>query len=265
MIVPGQGVYKSIVEHIFQTHYGPGDVEVPFVRDDIVAAAEQLGLKRPKNLGDVIYSVRYRSDMPESVQDLAPEGHEWIIRSAGSGRYKFVAVVPLDLAPNRTMAVVKIPDATPGLIAMYALSDEQALLAKLRYNRLVDVFMGMACYSLQNHLRTQIERNQVETDEVYVGVDRRGIHYVIPVQAKGGTDRLSVVQIEQDVAMCRSKFSAAVCRPVAAQFLGSDQIVLFELTEEDGEIRVVAEKHYLLVSPDQLSDEELRGYQTRAE
>jgi hypothetical protein len=265
VIVPSQGVYKSIVKHIFEAHYKPGNVEVPFVRDDIVAAAKALGFDRPKNLGDVIYNVRYRSDMPESIQVLAPEGHEWIIRSVDTGKYKFVAVVPLDLTPNRTMAVVKIPDATPGVIAMYALSDEQALLAKLRYNRLIDVFMGMACYSLQNHLRTQIKRNQIETDEVYVGVDRRGIHYVIPVQAKGGTDRLSVVQIEQDVAMCRSKFSATVCRPVAAQFLGSDQIVLFELTEEEGEMRIVAEKHYLLVPPDQLPDEELRSYQTRGE
>lgn len=261
----GQGVYKSIVEHIFRAHYKPGDVEVPFVRDDIVTSAGELGLDRPKNLGDVIYNVRYRSGLPESIQALAPEGREWIIRSAGTGKYTFVAVIPLDLAPNRTMAVVKIPDATPGVIEKYRQTDEQALLAKLRYNRLIDVFMGMACYSLQNHLRTQVDGNQIETDEVYVGVDRRGIHYVIPVQAKGGADRLGVVQIEQDVVMCRSKFSAAVCRPVAAQFLGNDQIVLFELTEESGDIRVVAEKHYLLVPPDQLSDEELLGYRTRAE
>lgn len=261
----GLGVYKSVVEHVFHARFRPGDAEVPFVRDDIVTAAEDLGLERPKNLGDVIYNVRYRSGLPESIQALAPDGHEWIIRATGTGKYAFVAVIPLDLTPNRTMAIVKIPDATPGVIERYRQSDEQALLAKLRYNRLIDVFMGMACYSLQNHLRTQVDGNQIETDEVYVGVDRRGIHYVIPVQAKGGTDRLGVVQIEQDVVMCRSKFASAVCRPVAAQFLGSDQIVLFELTEESGEIRVVAEKHYLLVAPDQLSDEELAGYRTRAE
>ena len=31
----------------------------------------------------------------------------------------------------------------------------------------------------------------VETDEIYVGLDKRGSHYVVPVQAKGGNDRLN--------------------------------------------------------------------------
>lgn len=54
------------------------------------------------------------------------------------------------------MMETKIPNATPAIIAMYALSDEQALLAKVRYNRLVAVFTGVTCYSLQSHLRTAI-------------------------------------------------------------------------------------------------------------
>jgi len=91
---------------------------------------------------------------------------------------------------------------------MYSLSDEQALLARLRYNRLVDIFTGITCYSLQNHLRTHVrEIGQIETDEVYIGVDRGGAHYVIPVQAKGGRDLLSVVQIEQDIEMCSNKLA----------------------------------------------------------
>ena len=32
--------------------------------------------------------------------------------------------------------------ATPGIVAKYAFNDEQALFAKVRYNRLVDVFTG---------------------------------------------------------------------------------------------------------------------------
>ena len=63
----------------------------------------------------------------------------------------------------------KIPDATPGVISRYAINDEQGLLAKLRYNRLIDIFTGLTCYSLQNHLRTTVpELGQVETDEIYL-------------------------------------------------------------------------------------------------
>lgn len=111
------------------------------------------------------------------------------------------------IEPSKLLAETKILDATPGIIARYAISDEQGLLARLRYNRLIDIFTGVTCYSLQNHLRTSVNGiGQVETDELYIGVDRRGAHYVFPVQAKGGSDKLGIVQIEQDFAMCAQKF-----------------------------------------------------------
>lgn len=94
------------------------------------------------------------------------------------------------------LAETKVPDSTPGVIGMYALSDEQALLAKLRYKRLIDISTGVACYSLQSHLRTNVPGlGQLETDEIYIGVDKRGAHYVFPVHAKAGNDVISVVQI----------------------------------------------------------------------
>ena len=66
---------------------------------------------------------------------------------------------------------------------------------------MIDIFLGIATYSLQNHLRTAVEAlGQIEIDELYVGIDREGKHYVIPVQAKGGTDKLSPAQAEQDIA-----------------------------------------------------------------
>jgi len=78
------------------------------------------------------------------------------------------------LAPNPNLAETKVPDATPGIVAKYAFNDEQALLARLRYNRLVDIFTGVTCYSLQSHLRTTVpSMGQVETDEIYVGLDKK--------------------------------------------------------------------------------------------
>ena len=109
------------------------------------------------------------------------------------------------------------------------LSDEQALLAKLRYKRLIDVFTGVTCYSLQSHLRTQApDLGQVETDEIYVSLDRKGAHYVFPVQAKGERERLGVVQVEQDFDMCGTKFPSLICRPLGARFIEDDLIAIFE-------------------------------------
>jgi hypothetical protein len=164
------------------------------------------------------------------------------------------------------MRAIKIPDATPEIISAYALNDEQALLAKVRYNRLIDTFLGVTSYSLQNHMRTTVKGiGQIEIDEVYVALDRQGVQYVIPVQAKGGKDQLAIVQTKQDLACCAEKFPTLVCRSVSAQFIDmgenkSRKIAMFELALEDGRVEIVEEKHYRLVPSAEISIEELRAY-----
>lgn len=161
--------------------------------------------------------------------------------------------------------MTKVPDATPGIIAKYALNDEQAVLARVRYNRLIDIFLGITCYSLQNHLRTTVAgMGQVETDEIYIGVDKSGSQYVIPVQAKGGTDRLNRVQIEQDIAVCGEKVPSLVCRPVGAQHMEDDLIALLEFEQQEDHIKVASEKHYRLVHPDDVTEEDLAVYRRRS-
>jgi hypothetical protein len=104
---------------------------------------------------------------------------------------------------------------------------------------------------------------QVETDEIYIGVDRRGAHYVLPVQAKGAKDRLGIVQIEQDVAMCADKFPSLICRPIATQFMKDDLIALFEFEEGESGIALVAEKHYRLVPATDVTTADLELYRSR--
>ena len=256
--------YMQIIEHIFLSIHKKGQQKVLFSRSEIEKAASKLKIELPKNLGDVIYSFRYRVPLPPSIQERAPKGKEWIIRPAGRGKYRFVTTEMAQIKPAKHMAETKVPDATPGLISMYALNDEQALLAKLRYNRLVDIFTRVTCYPLQSHLRTTTPQlGQVETDEIYIGVDRRGAHYVFPVQAKGKADRLNVVQIEQDIALCRHKFPTLICRPIAAQFMRDERIVLFEFEESSKGIGISLEKHYRLLPPEEIDQEELANYRTR--
>ena len=209
-----------------------------------------------------MYSFRYRAALPESIR--ATEGSQWIIRPAGRSRYCFDLTAEQDIAPATMKTETKVPDSTPGLVAMYSLDDEQALLAKLRYNRLIDIFTGITCYSLQNHLRTFIAGiGQVETDEIYVGLDKKGRHYIFPVQAKGHSDKLNIVQIEQDFALCTSKFPDLICRPIGAQFMESNLIALFEFESTPEGVRIAEEEHYRLVSPDEVKPEVLRTYQDR--
>jgi hypothetical protein len=255
--------YARILERVFFAHYVEGATEVEFAREEFVTAARDLGVPDPKNLGDVLYSFRFRVALPESIAAKAPEGMTWAIRFRGKGLYRMSLMRTVVIEPNPLLATIRVPDATPGIVAMYSVADEQALLARVRYNRLIDLFTGVVCYSLQNHLRTTVPgmgNTQVETDEVYVGVDRRGAHYVFPVQAKGGRDRMSIVQIEQDLALCAAKFPECIRLAIGAQFLADGIIALFGFEESEEGIVITQERHYRLVPPDTLTADDLRAY-----
>lgn len=243
-----QNRYEALIEKIFFDGYKRGAKRIPFKREALEAAASEIPIALPKNLGDVLYSLRYRAPMPARILETQPRGQEWIIQGAGRSQYEFRLVRINRIAPNTHLVTTEIPDATPQIVASHNLSDEQALLAKVRYNRLLDIFLGIATYSLQNHLRTTVpDIGQIEIDEIYVGIDKAGRQYILPVQAKGGKDQLSTVQSLQDITYCRKKFPQLVCRAISAQFMADDLIAMFELTVEREDVRVVDERHYRLV------------------
>ena len=253
--------YDALIESVFFDHYRKGESEFEFERIELESAAESLGIELPKNLGDVIYSYRFRKDLPKAVIATQPDGMEWVIELAGTGRYRFKLGRIVRIVPRNDLVAIDIPDATPELIRAYRLDDEQALLAIVRYNRLIDTFLGLTTYSLQNHLRTAVKGvGQIEIDELYVGIDKRGRHYVIPVQAKGGNDRIGTVQAAQDIRFVQERFAGMRCRAIAAQFMDEEVVALFELTEQRGEIKVVEERHYRLVPAKELDRETIRDY-----
>jgi hypothetical protein len=253
--------YHQLIEKIFFDRYSRGTTEIPFERKALKEAAQALDIALPDNLGDVIYSIRFRTPMPAKVLATQPKGREWIIELVGRSKYRFRLATVNRIVPNPNLAVIRIPDNTPEIIDAYALDDEQALLAKVRYNRLIDIFLGLTTFSLQNHLRTSVKGiGQIEIDELYVGLDKYGCHYVIPVQAKGGNDQISVVQTAQDAAWCAQKYPTLRCRAISAQFVSSDQIALFELKINDDLLKVVEERHYKLVPAGEIDAREIVNY-----
>lgn len=244
--------YDKIITHIFLERYADGLTEIQFTRQDIAAAAQAVKVSQPKNLGDVVYAFRYRRAFPNVILQTQPDEKAWIIKGIGSARYCFRMVKASRIVVDPDLPLVDIPDSTPTLISTYSLSDEQALLAKVRYNRLIDIFLGITSHSLQNHLRTTVkDMGQIEIDEIYLGVDKDGRRYVVPVQAKVGKDQLGVVQTIQDIEFCQrdKKFKDLCCRSVSAQFMADQSIVLFELTLIDEDVvEVINERHYRLVS-----------------
>jgi hypothetical protein len=211
----------------------------------------------------VLYSVRYRTALPAAVAAEAPGGKTWVIEGRGRAKYAFSLVGTHRVVPRDDLVAVRVPNATPEAIRLYALDDEQALLAIVRYNRLVDLFLGLTTYSLQNHLRTTARGvGQVEIDELYVGIDKHGCHFIIPVQAKAGDDQHSVVQARQDLAWCSQRFPGMRRRALAAQFMADGRIAMFEVALVENALRVVEERHYLLVSREQMVPADVVNYRS---
>jgi len=257
--------YERIIERVFDENFRPGLLRVPFTREELIRVTEELGFSRVKNLGDIPYSFRFRRELPDSIQQTAPNGTEWIIVGAGIGQYQFRVASPGKINPTPHIRPIKVPDATPEIVRHYAPgTDEQALLARARYNRLVDIFTGITCYSIQSHLRTTVSKiGQVEVDEIYVGINKRGTHFVIPCQAKSPGDKFGIVQVMQDIALCEERYPFAICKPIALQFMNDNGVAILELAvvDEDELLRlnIVDEKHYELVPRNQISEDELRS------
>ena len=115
-------LYQAIILDIFEGNYKGGE-EFEFAREEIAAAADRKGVKPPKNLGDVIYTFRYRRPLPKPILDKQPPDRYWLILGAGDARYRFRLTKLATVIPTKGMLVLKIPDATPEIISQYALTD----------------------------------------------------------------------------------------------------------------------------------------------
>jgi hypothetical protein len=60
--------------------------------------------------------------------------------------------------------------------------------------------------------------------------------------------------------VCATKFPNLICQPVAAQFMNNDVIALFDFGQTEDGTKVISEKHYKLVRPEDLSPDELESY-----
>lgn len=264
-----EAVYRNVVLGLFEKHYQGDDRPFEFAQSEYDAICEQKGVPRIGNKADLVYQYRFRRPLPPQIKP--PKDREWVIELAGKGKYKFVPRKLKWITPTKGLVEIKVPDQTPEIIKQYARTDEQALLARVRYNRLIDVFLGITTSSLQSHLRATVKAlksSQIEIDELYIGISSTGRHFVIPVQAKAGADNLAAVQARQDLLYCAEQFPHATCKAVSAQFVNADKededyIVLSELAlEGTEEVVLVRERRYRLVNRKEISSADLDFYKT---
>lgn len=274
---PEENRYVQSMRRLFDKKWNRKKPGFDWKREELTEIAKELGIPVSKNLDDNIYSIRHGwDDLPEEIRKLAPSGKAWLLLPNGKGAYRFVLAERAFLDPDSSMQPIEIPDSTPQLVARYAKKDEQAVLARIRYCRLIDIFMGLAAFQLQSHMRTTIRHfndSQTELDEVYVGVDGNGAQFVIPIQAKGHDERIGAVQIVTDSYAVAEKFPNMIPRTLAAKMMRIDEgpggveiytIALIEGTvSSDYNVRKLREEHFQLVPASQITDADLASYRKR--
>jgi hypothetical protein len=237
--------YDQVILQVFlQIHTGyEQQNRLPFTKTDIEHAVAELGLEI-KNIPDIVYTYRTgRSPLPDAVQ---AHGH-WAIDAEGKGKYAFVGLsrspyveIPTDIEKT------PILDATPQIVLKYQSTDEQAILARIRYNRLVDTFTSLTAYHLQGHFRTTVEGvGQVEIDDLYIGIDADGNGFVLPIEAKSGSpkDQLGVMQITQMVKFAQQNFAELTIRPLGVKVMPDGSYMFLEFNVND-DPNLVATKRY---------------------
>ena len=68
--------YSQLIEDIFFQKYKKGDTKVCFLRVELEKTAKKLDIKLPKNLGDIVYSFKFRASLPATIRNEAIENKE---------------------------------------------------------------------------------------------------------------------------------------------------------------------------------------------
>ena len=279
-----EGLQVLVIKDIFTQRFKSGITRVPFSRSDLLEAAKQFAAPgeseqaRDKNLGDILYTFRFRRDFPEEILGTAPKGKIWVILGTGISKYELRLITKPNLSPSPNWVVTKVHDSTPEIVRRFVeLSDEQAALSRICYNRLVDLFCRCVAHSLQNHLRTTVKGvGQIEIDELYVGANRMGQHFIIPVQAKKEKDRVGVSQLIQDYEYCKIKHPGMIPRLLAAQLFAYqengktfDRVAICEFVvreaKDDLLIEKSSEEHFLLLPKSLITQSDFKAANIRAD
>jgi len=240
-------LYDRLISEVFRRHGGAERPEFEFTGDEMRQILAEWG-QRIRNLADVYYT--YRGGRRTLPVEIAATGN-WVIEGKRRGVYAFRRLrrsiyvkFPADLQ------AIDILDATPDIILKYGGRDEQGLLAGVRYNRLVDTFLGVTAYHLQGHVRTTLAQGvQIEIDDIYFGVDADGVQYVVPVEAKSTNEPLGVLQVSNLNAFAHRRYPDLKARSVAVKDGGDGTLFFAEFCDamDCEEISVVSYKRYRLV------------------
>ncbi len=191
------GKYADLMIETFETKLNNGattDGPIRFTSDDLRNAVGNLDHDFTR-LSDAVYYYNFRHELPDELQEY---GYKHVVSIGGEGQdgvYVFTKIPQqIDNTDDHDESLLIEKDALPDALAEYVSGDEQGSLTQVRQLDLMEDILGLECYHLQSHLRTEIANQKMEIDEVYIGVDGNEHHAVI-VEAKGQDEELNRSQL----------------------------------------------------------------------
>ena len=242
--------YDKVLLGVFLNHYEKDATYLRFKKDELEDACRKHGIT-VRNIPDIIYT--YRSGQRMLPAKILATGH-WAIEPAGRGVYGFRSLhnPPQFEVPFGDYAPVDIYNSIPEVVEGLLRQDEQSLLTRVLYNRLVDIFTGLTCFHIQNHYRSYIDSmGEVELDALYVGVDKTGKLFVLPIEAKSRaeSEMIGRIQVSQMAKLVRQDFAELRRRVLAVKALADGTIAMVEFDdhEEPDELSIISVGRFRLI------------------
>jgi hypothetical protein len=242
-------LYDEVILEVFLRHYKVGAERLLFEKDELAEICNKHGIT-VRNIPDIIYSYRVRKLLPSQILATG----NWAILPAGRGTYAFLLLrnPPRFEIPFGDYQPIDIYNAIPEVVEGLLRQDEQSLLTRLLYNRLIDIFTGLTCFHIQNHYRSFVaDLGEVEIDAIYVGVDKTGTLTVLPIEAKSQAESevIGRIQIMQMSKLMHQDFPVLQRRIFAAKALQDGTIAMVEFSDHEDldEIKIISVGRFRLI------------------
>ena len=236
--------YGAIISHIFLRKYRQTDTPISFAKDDLRSAAEHLDIDLPQNLSDVVYALRHRSPIPESIQQTADKGQEWVIETVGRGKYWLIQRPCQKIEVDPEALVFLVEDQTPSVARDFGMKGSPLLDYILRKNLILEQFLGSPVEHLQSHVRASVTGvGQVEIGSLFFSQTGDAI---IPVCLVAKPGAFNLNKASQTMKYSSEHYGRLDCRAVVAQLLSDTKVALFELHGSPETPRVLQEAHFTL-------------------
>ena len=186
---------KFFVDYLMKNNFINSLTPISFERTDILEiCAKEFG-KAPKNLGDIIYSLRYRLDYLSTYDYLLEKDYTWTLLSTGIGKYELSPLKKLRIPSLESEDIIYIKDNTPKHIHELRPLNDQSLLMKIIQNDILNEFLQDDLVFLQAHHKVNLQNwGQAEIDGILASNYSPHLYLV---EVKGYTEVIAWPQMIQ--------------------------------------------------------------------